>query len=611
MTRPQLVDFAARPTIVKDKANLRKRFPVDAILSCVEFKKTTDMAAPPKAWPRDQQPRFANPKTIDDVIQAWDKNCSRDAPVSAESSAAANNPSTPGVTAPSTSSSLHPAGQKRKAVAEDDIGFNSQETNRQRTAVEIEPEVYPPVVQSASYGLLSLNRAAGVLKVISMFVEDQTLWLWIYDRQGAIQSYGLDFIKDFPRFVVLLAAFQRFNRQDWGFNPDLEPLRVPTDPVKLIFTTPGTGSAPIHTYTVTLTNDILYERPTLCGRASHVVTVTVERDGEAYTGEGAGGDEFVLKVGWPESTRISEVQIIAKAKEIADQEPEGKHYITGHLPEVICSKDLPESYATGTIRTALGLLPKQMRGGSRTCRLTVFVKLRMLTGLPPLHFLSLFRPIVTCHFFLWIKGVKHCDISLQNLMRHPRTGLGILNDFDLSRIDGYQSENLERTGTVPFLSMDILSNPDFQRGRGLVEATYKHDCDSFKWVFLYVCCIDTPNSVVEQWHTNDPEKCLLVKSNFLVPLISDVPFKDAAFARDRRLTRLRRQAALADEQTVLQLQGDRGFLAVPQDEPKRGVKPYLQLHEPEEEPVPLSVVPSELWDVFMDMLDDLQPSSGR
>lgn len=52
---------------------------------------------------------------------------------------------------------------------------------------------------------------------------DEIVWVWWYDREGAIQSTGINFITDLPRFFVLLLTLQRFELKDWGFVPELDP----------------------------------------------------------------------------------------------------------------------------------------------------------------------------------------------------------------------------------------------------------------------------------------------------------------------------------------------------------------------------------------------------
>ena len=118
------------------------------------------------------------------------------------------------------------------------------------------------------------------------------------------------------------------------------------------------------------------------------------------------------------------------------------------------------------------------------------------------------------HYRLWVKGIRHGDISLHNLMYDvSETGdpVGILNDFDLASWIGYSTTNNDRTGTIPFMAIDLL--------KGGLEARlprlYRHDLESFCWVLAYttVAKIDykdctiriSPRSGVDAWF-NDGSK---------------------------------------------------------------------------------------------------------
>ena len=43
---------------------------------------------------------------------------------------------------------------------------------------------------------------------------DERVYIWYYDRQGGIQSYGLDIIKNLPHFFVFLLALQRLDLEE-------------------------------------------------------------------------------------------------------------------------------------------------------------------------------------------------------------------------------------------------------------------------------------------------------------------------------------------------------------------------------------------------------------
>jgi hypothetical protein len=45
---------------------------------------------------------------------------------------------------------------------------------------------------------------------------DNRLYVWVYDRQGAIQSEGIGFVESLDYLVILLFSLQRFTSTDWG-----------------------------------------------------------------------------------------------------------------------------------------------------------------------------------------------------------------------------------------------------------------------------------------------------------------------------------------------------------------------------------------------------------
>jgi len=93
--------------------------------------------------------------------------------------------------------------------------------------------------QCASYALEMMSYSIGVHHAITLFfsgtylnfsfstclmsLSDTHMWIFYFDRQGILQSDGIDFIQDLPRFLVLLLAFQRFELRDWGVIPELNP----------------------------------------------------------------------------------------------------------------------------------------------------------------------------------------------------------------------------------------------------------------------------------------------------------------------------------------------------------------------------------------------------
>lgn len=83
------------------------------------------------------------------------------------------------------------------------------------------------------------------------------------------------------------------------------------------------------------------------------------------------------------------------------------------------------------------------------------------------------------HYALWQAGVYHRDVSPGNMMwyRNGTVLMGVLNDYDLSSLaTALGPQGNERTGTIPFMALDLLSK---KGQRGEVKHLYRHDLESF------------------------------------------------------------------------------------------------------------------------------------
>jgi hypothetical protein len=172
-----------------------------------------------------------------------------------------------------------------------------------------------------------------------------TIWNWWYDRQGAIQTSGFDFVKDLPRFLILLFAWQRFTEADWGI------LRLGQ---------PG--------QTFTCDNDVKITidegRRRLCrpyditGRGTTVVEAT-------STCAQLKGLPLVVKFSFPEESRIPETEILDTVKKKAGHLPD----VADHVLHYTAMKST--GYSTSHIRERLKLNIK----GARKLTIVVFEKL--------------------------------------------------------------------------------------------------------------------------------------------------------------------------------------------------------------------------------------------
>ncbi|KAI0055911.1 hypothetical protein BV25DRAFT_1894866 [Artomyces pyxidatus] len=386
----------------------------------------------------------------------------------------------------------------------------------------------PPMVQCAIYAAERLCSSIAVNHAINLLIVDDVAWVWWYDRAGAIQSTGVNIIQDLPRFLVLLLAMQRFSFEDWGVNPELGKA--------------GTGALPHEP--LTLTNDkgekitIYFEedisnRYTLRGRATRVISAVAKFPPSQTPGEPTPKDRPVaVKVYYPDETRQNEVTIVKMAQTAAVSIPD----IEGHIPEIIVACD--PGYSTGTIRAELGDLwlapganvPKLLRDlarPARVLRVIVFEKLQPIVSQSGPAFLTAWVECLRCHYELWAFGIEHRDPSLDNTMVRVTDSdvpggkpiiSGVMNDWDLANIrDTSQHTGLERTGTLPFQALELLTHKYWQ---GEIERLYRHDLEALiwvlPWVFLRMNGENTiENPPLEEWQTNDYRTCYKEKTAFL------------------------------------------------------------------------------------------------
>ena len=274
------------------------------------------------------------------------------------------------------------------------------------------------------------------------------------------------------------------------------------------------------------------------------------------------GPRYVIKFSWKEESRLSESQIYEEIRARVTREKPMPHAtptpaapltaspvpsgithagsldeeddLLSYLPEVVTGAET--TISTSSIREALGL-----KSHPRRLVMIAFVELdgviKCLKGAEYWQVLwdcircesdllhALFSGLICAlgHKRLWKLGIHHRDISNGNLMYYRRNGhlFGTLIDFDLAAIKGLHSENQRRTGTRPFMALELLL------GTGTLEHQYKHDAESFFWVTVYDSASQA--SRVDEWGNLDntplsEKKCLyLVAGAQIIPLDANWP----------------------------------------------------------------------------------------
>jgi serine/threonine protein kinase len=364
-------------------------------------------------------------------------------------------------------------------------------------------------VQAGLYAAEMFASNPGVNYLVNLIIIDDIMWIWYYDRQGIIQCSGINFIQDLPRFMVLLYALQRFDLHDWGRNKDFLPVQVEgkrCHEFKIKDQELGEVDLLLHT-----SHDKRVTHYGLQGRATNVVPVTSEALTKKY---GNFQDGMVAKIFWGEASRTSEPEILDKVEEIAKVHPT----VQGHIPKLLWHHTFTNP--TSAIREALGV-PEPTKG-SRVLYILIFPKLHPITELDDRELFDVWRQCILCHITLWKEGVYHRDVSPGNLMWYWKDGkrMGVLNDYDLSSLANVQGpQGNERTGTVPFMARELLTE---EGQRGKVKHLYRHDLESFMWVFVWICLrykqgVLLPRRLrrFDEWATLGPIACGEKKLVFL------------------------------------------------------------------------------------------------
>ena len=82
-------------------------------------------------------------------------------------------------------------------------------------------------------------------------------------------------------------------------------------------------------------------------------------------------------------------------------------------------------------------------------------------------------------------------------MWDPERKVGVLNDFDLSKLVGRNgASGKENMGTLPFMALELLSEEGVC---GKIARLYRHDAESFFWSLIYLCISTGENEEGEHY----------------------------------------------------------------------------------------------------------------
>ncbi|KAG9048487.1 hypothetical protein FS837_012743 [Tulasnella sp. UAMH 9824] len=345
-------------------------------------------------------------------------------------------------------------------------------TARQKSS---SPTTYTPSstdIQLARYAMETLAAVGDRTHVFGLVVKCPHITLWYFDRCGAVRSPTLNVQdaqgQDFLAFVKFLSALVYMEDDTLGFNPffglstGTKRIDMRKDLRNISIKTSELGEASLKL------EQPLDRRTGLVGRATVVYKAKLWRQGE---GNGVSVDA-VLKSSWQHVQRTSEYDILQTLL----KDPKASQ----HVVEVFYKMEGP------TVSSQRGRFgePKPKVVDDRTLRYTVAEYLSPITKLSqPFHIPHIGWSVLQAIKFLNRAGWYHRDISVGNIgfkLDSDCQGVIVkLLDFDLSKEIGSKSKGPHWTGTLPFMSIEILENPEVVHKVGF-------EVEALIWVLLWI-----------------------------------------------------------------------------------------------------------------------------
>ncbi|KAF9016195.1 hypothetical protein BDZ89DRAFT_994644 [Hymenopellis radicata] len=385
-------------------------------------------------------------------------------------------------------------GECKELVSTDEVAGERQMTGKLENAQ----------VQCASYAMEALSLTPLRSHYILSLVDRTKLQLMYFDSSVILVSPPVDMKKKEGKevFLSMIVGLRRMSLQDRGvrniirdnakFYTDLSffkaQLSKPDGALHWRNMLTGmildTKNGP---YKI---EDILFRQAGIVGRLTYVVRAR-KLDPQNLAVE---GPSVVIKISCPSMSRTPEVALLKQAREAAEKEGGEDHWVLKHLPKVLHSEDIVLVKGSTQHRVAEFLLAVDRFTGAkypyeyRVLRIVVLEELFPVSTLgDPSQYAQVFFDILNCHKWLYDSPrILHRDISMSNLMYRfddDHNVCGVLNDMDLSSDlndrEDLKATSLRRTGTPPFMAIDLLRKNSIQP-----EHIYRHDLESLFYVML-------------------------------------------------------------------------------------------------------------------------------
>ncbi|RPB18865.1 hypothetical protein L211DRAFT_843186 [Terfezia boudieri ATCC MYA-4762] len=372
---------------------------------------------------------------------------------------------------------------------------------------------------------------------------------WSFDRAGAIGSANLNYRstgQHLNKLVRCLHSMSRlpvnllgFHLEDltWDSSSSEYPLQEATLNINKVVGLAGLGTAspsppkPKQPTSIVLKR-LLFNAPGLVGRGTRVWEGFVSNTESKISNASAvsEGTSVAVKFSWRNTLRTPESSIyeLASSKGVVGIPSLIHSSSYGHISNIL--RPGPFTPVLSSTQSILDT-EKERYDSYIACHdrmLTVMVLAPIGTPiskptLTPLEIAQALLAGLIGHASLFFQaGILHRDLSPNNIiaLKQPiRTALptllsqnqthiynlyGCLIDLDYAvdtHING-ASGAADRTGTYPFIAINVLTSQEIHR--------YRHDLESFLYVLLWVCCypVQTPTasstSPGQSWPTHDP-----------------------------------------------------------------------------------------------------------
>ena len=193
------------------------------------------------------------------------------------------------------------------------------------------------MLQCASYALEMLSHSGLCSHVISALVTDDTIQLLYYDRSMIIVSRPVSFLENPSRFVAMLHAIGSLTLPQLGYADVIKPAPLLHNPRQNRDIFDGLELT-LSDGTRLVLGSTIYHQHGIIGRGTCVVRARrVEKGNDSGTDDDAWDGPIIVKLSWPAKSRISENDIIEKARKAANNDEH--RWVLRHLPRVLHAED--------------------------------------------------------------------------------------------------------------------------------------------------------------------------------------------------------------------------------------------------------------------------------